>query len=97
MKTQSSEQRTQRIRYRGVSIDLRVEEVGGRIFAHADLFAKKEFRGRLSIGRRRGAAGEALRTLEGLAKARVDLWAIEASARAAGARRLQADMATKPK
>lgn len=66
--------------YRDVSIAIKVQKAGGRVFGHADLFAKDEFKGRISLGSARRRAKEVRDRLRILAKAKVDVWAIAQSA-----------------
>jgi len=61
--------------YRDVSIAIKIERDRGRVFGHADLFAKNEFRGRISLGSTRGRSKEVRDKLRRLAKAKVDVWA----------------------
>ena len=68
--------------YRDVSISIKVERAGKRVFGHADLFAADEFKGRISLGSARTRARDVRERLRCLAKAKVDVWsAVEAAAR----------------
>ena len=64
----------QPIDYRGVSILIRVEPTDDGVFGHADLFAKDQFKGRLSVGAGRAQPDDVRRRLRCLAKAKVDTW-----------------------
>ncbi|WHZ11740.1 MAG: hypothetical protein OJF60_002179 [Burkholderiaceae bacterium] len=61
--------------YRGVSIAIKVQRAGARVFGHADLFEKDEFKGRISLGSNRHRSRDVRDRLRVLAKAKVDLWA----------------------
>ena len=65
--------------YRDVSIAIKVEKDGDRVFGHADLFRKNEFKGRISLGSTRRRSREVRDKLRHLAKAKVDVWATVAS------------------
>ncbi|CAN7381025.1 hypothetical protein [Variovorax sp. LjRoot178] len=71
---------TNPIVYRGVSISIKVDKAGDRVFGHADLFADNEFKARLSIGSARSRPKEVRDKLRCLAKSKVDVWAIAGSA-----------------
>ena len=64
----------QPIDYRGISIRIQVEHTGDGVFGHADLFAKDQFKGRLSVGAGRAQPDDVRRRLRCLAKAKVDTW-----------------------
>ena len=60
--------------YRDVCIAINVERAGDRVFGHADLYAAKEFKGRISLGSTRTRPREVRERLRCLAKAKVDVW-----------------------
>ena len=66
--------------YRDVSIAIKVQRAGGRIFGHADLFAKNEFKCRISLGSARSHSRQVRDRLRILAKAKVDVWTTVESA-----------------
>lgn len=66
--------------YRGVSISIKVDRAVDRVFGHADLFADKQFKARLSLGSGRSAPSEMRNRLRCLAKAKVDAWAAVSAA-----------------
>ncbi|OUM02729.1 hypothetical protein [Variovorax sp. JS1663] len=68
--------------YRDVSIAIKVQREGDRIFGHADLFAKNEFKGRISLGSARSRSRQVRDRLRILAKAKVDVWTTVESAAA---------------
>ncbi|MDM0110247.1 hypothetical protein QTH97_35530 [Variovorax sp. J22R24] len=65
--------------YRGVSISIRVDRAGDRVFGHADLFADDEFKARLALGSARGCPEDIRDPLRCLAKSKVDVWAVAGS------------------
>ena len=67
------------IMYRGVSIAIKVDEAGDRVFGHADLFANNEFKARLALGSERSRSEEVRDRLRCLAKSKVDVWALTES------------------
>ncbi|MDR6859583.1 hypothetical protein [Variovorax guangxiensis] len=66
--------------YRDVSIAINVQRAGDRVFGHADLVKKNEFKGRISLGSVRNRSREVRDRLRMLAKAKVDVWATVESA-----------------
>ena len=66
--------------YRDVAIAIKVQRAGARVFGHADLFEKNEFKGRISLGSARRRSKEVRDRLRILAKAKVDVWATVGSA-----------------
>jgi hypothetical protein len=68
------------ILYRDDAIAINVQRAGGRIFGHADLIKKNEFKGRISLGSARSRSREVRDRLRILAKAKVDVWATLESA-----------------
>jgi hypothetical protein len=67
--------RPRRIEYRGTSILIDVQESLDGVFGHADLFARSQFKGRLSLGSRCRGREEVQNELESLARAKVDVQA----------------------
>lgn len=65
--------------YRGVQIDVKVNQAGKRVFGHADLFANNEFKARLSVGSAKSRPEDLRDRLRCLAKSKVDVWAIAGS------------------
>ena len=61
---------------RGVSISIKVDKAGDRVFGHADLFADHEFKARLAVGSMRRRSKEVRDRLRCLAKSKVEVWAV---------------------